>query len=256
MSATISGPIERFDQGVFVVIGAAGGIGRCICRGLVDRGASIAVTSRSEDRLESVADEFGADHRAILDATDDSAVDDFLQKLGEGEAPLAGVVNCAGTILIKPAHLTTPDEFDETIRINLLTSFNVVRSAGKVMKKGGSVVLFSTAAAIAGVPNHEAIAAAKGGVAALARSAASSYAARGLRFNAVAPGLVKTPLAERITSNERSLETSRKMHAMGRVGEPEDCASAALWFLDPANGWATGQVLAVDGGLSRLMPTG
>ena len=103
-----------------------------------------------------------------------------------------------------------------------------------------------------GLPNHDAIAAAKGGVSALARSSAATYASRGLRVNAIAPGLVDTPLAARLTANPKSLEASRAMHPLGRIGTVDDIAAAACWLLDPATSWVTGQVLSVDGGLSTV----
>jgi NAD(P)-dependent dehydrogenase (short-subunit alcohol dehydrogenase family) len=120
------------------------------------------------------------------------------------------------------------------------------------MGKGGSVVLVSSAAARLGLANHEAIAAAKAGVIGLTLSAAATYAARGLRVNAVAPGLVRTPLTARITGSEAALKASTALHALGRIGEPEDVASAIAWLLDPAQSWVTGQVLGVDGGLATL----
>ena len=86
------------------------------------------------------------------------------------------------------------------------------------------------------------------------RSAAATYASRGLRFNAVAPGLVRTPLADAITSNPAALESSTNMHALGRIGEPRDVASAITWLLDPSNDWISGHVLRVDGGLANLRP--
>ena len=106
--------------------------------------------------------------------------------------------------------------------------------------------------------SDEAIAAAKGGVEGLVRSAAATYGAQGIRFNAVAPGLVRTPLTERITSNEKAAEASRSLHVLGRFGEPADVASAIIWLLDPAQSWVTGQVVGVDGGLgtARTMPRG
>ena len=119
--------------------------------------------------------------------------------------------------------------------------------------KSGSILLFSTAAVRIGLPNHEAIAAAKGGVEGLVRSAASSYASKGIRVNAVAPGLTRTPMTERNTSNEQALKKSEGMHALGRIGEPEEIVSAACWMLDPAQSWVTGQILAVDGGLSTIV---
>ena len=103
-----------------------------------------------------------------------------------------------------------------------------------------------------GLPNHEAIAAAKGAVGGLVRSAAATCAPRRLRINALAPGLVDTPLAARITGNPKSLEVSIGMHPLGRIGRPDDLAAAARWLLDPATDWVTGQVILVDGGMAKV----
>ena len=100
--------------------------------------------------------------------------------------------------------------------------------------------------------NHEAIAAAKAGVVGLMRSAAATYAANGIRFNAVSPGLVDTPLSQKITSNDRTLAASTALHPLGRIGTPEDVAEAVCWLLSPASSWVTGQVIGVDGGLATL----
>ena len=96
------------------------------------------------------------------------------------------------------------------------------------------------------------IASAKAGVEGLTRAAAASYASSGLRFNAVAPGLTKTPLTSRLTSNEASRKASEAMHPLGRLGEPDEIARAIAFLLDPANDWITGQVIGVDGGLARV----
>jgi NAD(P)-dependent dehydrogenase (short-subunit alcohol dehydrogenase family) len=121
-------------------------------------------------------------------------------------------------------------------------------------KTGGTIILLSTAAARIGLPNHEAIAAAKAGVIGLMQSAAASYASRGIRVNAVAPGLVKTGMTQRIWSNEKSAAFSKSMHAIGRLGEAKDVASLIVWLLQPENDWVTGQVFGVDGGLGTLRP--
>ena len=112
----------------------------------------------------------------------------------------------------------------------------------------------SSAAARIGLANHEAIAAAKAGVEGLARSAASTYAPRGVRINVVAPGLVRTPLSARLVGNDASVKASVAMHALGRIGEPDDVASLIEYLLDPSHRWVTGQVFGVDGGLSTLRP--
>jgi NAD(P)-dependent dehydrogenase (short-subunit alcohol dehydrogenase family) len=119
---------------------------------------------------------------------------------------------------------------------------------------GGSIVLLASAVAQRGMINHEAIAAAKAGVVGLALSAAATYARYNIRVNCVAPGLTRTPLTAALTQNELTLKASAALHPLGRIGEPEEVASAIRWFLSPDQRWVTGQVLAVDGGLSTVQP--
>lgn len=241
------------DDRRYLILGAAGGIGSAVARRLAARGAKLVLVGRSPEPLEALADELGA--RALpADARDFGAVEEAV-RTARGEGALAGAVNCVGSILLKPAHLVSEEDFDDTVGRNLRTAFALVRGVGRVAARdegGTSVVLVSTAAARIGLPNHEAIAAAKAGVEGLARSASATYARAGIRVNAVAPGLVDTPLAARITGNERALETSRSMHAAGRIGRPDDVARMIEWLLDPAQDWVTGQVFGVDGGLATV----
>jgi NAD(P)-dependent dehydrogenase (short-subunit alcohol dehydrogenase family) len=187
-----------------------------------------------------------------LDATKTSEVEAAAARAVESTGRLDGIANCVGSLLLKPAHLTSDEEWEETLAKNLTSAFAAVRSAGRTMTDGGSVVLVSSAAARLGLASHEAIAAAKAGVIGLAQSAAATYAARGIRVNAIAPGLVRTPLTARITGSETALKASTALHALGRVGEPEEVAGAIDWILDPAQSWITGQVIGVDGGLSTV----
>ncbi len=241
---------------VMVVIGAGGGIGSAVARRLHERGAVLELAGRTESSVKAVADELGAAAQP-LEASDFDAVEAYLAQAHETHGRIDGIVNCAGSIMLKPAHLTSREEFDETLRVNLHTAFAVVRAGAKVMMKtGGSIVLMSTTAARVGLSNHEAIAAAKGGVSGLALAAAATYAPRGVRCNVVAPGLVETPLSERITKNDASRKASESMHPLGRLGQPEDIAAAIEWLLDPAQSWVTGQILGVDGGLATVRPRG
>jgi len=157
-------------------------------------------------------------------------------------------------MVLKPAHLTSREQYDDVVAASLTTAFATVRAAGRQMRGGGSVVLVSSAAALAGLSNHDAIAAAKAGVIGLTLAAASSYATQGLRINAVAPGLTQTKLTAGLTATEGSRKVSEGMHALGRLGTPEDVARGVVFLLDPANDWITGQVLGIDGGLSSLRP--
>jgi len=148
---------------------------------------------------------------------------------------------------------TPPEEMEEVLAQNFWSAFHVLRQGVRaLMPQGGSIVLTASAVALHGLPNHEAIAAAKGAVIGLARSAAATYARRGLRINVIAPGLTQTPLTASLFSRPTVVELSRRYHALGRLGKPEDVAQAIAFLLDPASSWITGQVLAVDGGLSSL----
>lgn len=228
-------------MGHFLVIAASSGIGQATVSLLKEAGNSVFTTARNTSKINP---------DALLDATDFDAVDAIFKQAG----PIDGVVNCSGSLWLKSAHTTSKEQYQSVIDASLTTAFATVRSAGKYMKKGGSVVLLSSAAAMEGLANHEAIAAAKAGITGLTISAAATYAGQNLRVNAVAPGLVETPLTSALTANENSRKFSEAMHALGRLGKPGDIARAIVFLLDPANSWITGQVLAVDGGLSRVRP--
>ena len=239
------------EDRVVVVLGGTGGIGGEVARRLVERGDRVVIAARSAGEVESRAAELGAEGR-VVDARDPDAVTELLGEAA-GMGRLSGVVHAVGTLSLRPAHMTSPASFRETLEHNLVSAFNVIRAAAPLLRDagGGSLVFFSSAAARTGLPNHEAIAAAKGGVAALARSAAATYAGWGVRVNVLAPGLVRTPLTESITGSERAMDRSLEMHPLGRIGEPTDIAAAAVWLLEPES-WVTGQEIGVDGGLATL----
>jgi 3-oxoacyl-[acyl-carrier protein] reductase len=236
----------------FVVVGASGGIGSEVCRRLAKPGVRLVLAARDAARLEALAAECHAKGAECAvepcDATDSTAIDAVFGRAGS----VVGAVNLCGSILLKPAHATTNQEFADTLAANVTTAFNVLRGAVKVMAEGGSVVLMSSVAARFGLPNHEAIAAAKGAVGGLVLAAAATYAPRKIRVNAVAPALVRTPLSAKITANELSLKASTAMHPLGRIGEPADIAAVVAWLLAGESGWVTGQVFGVDGGMSAV----
>jgi NAD(P)-dependent dehydrogenase (short-subunit alcohol dehydrogenase family) len=230
-----------------VIAAAYSGIGTSLAHKLAASGHELLLLGRNSDKLMALGSALGAQH-ALVDLTNLEA----LEAAVAGFGPIDALVNCAGSILLKPAHITSEADFDQTIATNLKTAFFALRAATKNMPNGGSIVLVSTAAARLGYANHEAIAAAKGGVIGLTLSAAATYANRNIRVNCVAPGLVDTPLAAKITSNEAALKSSLALHALNRIGKPEDVASMIAFLVDPANSWIAGQVFGVDGGLGTL----
>jgi len=235
-----------------LVVGGGGGIGAAVARLIVASGGQVFLAGRDEGKLAAVGGELGMPYGTV-EAADPDAIDACADAAAAALGGLDGIVNCAGSLLLKPAHLTTTAEWQATLAANLSSAFGCVRAAGRLLKAaGGSVVLVSSAAARVGLANHEAIAAAKAGVIGLVLSAAATYAKQKIRFNAVAPGLVRTPLTKGLVASELAEKASVGMHPLGRLGEPEDVARAIHFLLDPAQGWITGQVLGVDGGLADL----
>jgi NAD(P)-dependent dehydrogenase (short-subunit alcohol dehydrogenase family) len=246
---------------IFLVYGATGGIGAELCKRLASHdGAQVILAGRDESKLAELHASLPNSSQAsiqVVDVHSPQSVDAVTASVVKQYGQLTGVANCVGSVVLKSAHATTLDEFENTLRVNLFSSFNILKSSVKSMMKnpnGGSIVFCSSAVAKHGLANHEAIAAAKGGVAGMALSAAATYAPKNIRINCVAPGLTKTPMTSKITSNEGMLKASVAMHALKRIGEPTDVAAALEFLMDPKNNFITGQVLAVDGGLSSLRP--
>lgn len=234
-----------------VVLAPRSAIAGAIIERLQGNGSRIAALGRD---LTDFSRE-GIDWSATCDLTDFEMVHSAVLTAREELGGLTGLVNCAGSMLLKPAHLTTAEEFQECLSASLGTAFAAVRAAKDAFQRnGGSVVLISSAAATLGMGNHEAIAAAKAGIEGLARSAAATYASSAIRFNVVAPGLVESPLSARITGNAGARRISEQLHPLGSLGQPEDVSRAVCWLLDPAQRWVTGQVLGVDGGLASVQP--
>ena len=274
------------DGPVYVVFGATGGIGAEVSRLLHASGGRVTLVGRNAEKLDALAASLPGAHatrcaNAAAAGEADAAIAGAMERYGRVD----GVANCVGSVVLKAAHMTSDAELAAVMETNMGTSFSILRASVKAMTragaKGGSVVLCSSAVARFGLPNHEAIAAAKGAVAGLALSAAATYAPQNVRVNVVSPGLVRTnaeclvllarlrelpthvaprasqtrtPMTTRITGNEAALKASIEMHALKRIGEPGDSARAIAFLLDPANSFITGQNLGVDGGLGSLKP--
>ncbi len=240
---------------VTVLLGATGGIGAATARRLAAAGHRLHLLGRDADRLTELAAEVGAAGTATVDARDVDAVGAAVEAVAAAEGRLDGAASLVGSLLLKAAHQTSGAEWAEVLATNLTSAFALLRAAAPRMRgTGGSIVLMSTAVVRTGMANHEAIAAAKGGVEGLVRAAASTYGGTDVRVNAVAPGLTRTPLTARITANPAQEEASAQLHALGRIGEADEVAGAVAWLLDPATTWVTGQVLGVDGGLGSARP--
>lgn len=229
-----------------LVVGATGGIGSALARLLASQGAKLVLMARSAEPLGALAEELGAvawsgDHLSPEDLK--GAV--MASLAHHGEAPW-GLVHAVGSILLRPTHLIKAADFEATWRTNVLGPFLAMQAVLPAMQRArsGSVVLCSSVAGSVGLHQHEAIAAAKSGLEGLVRSAAQSYAQVGIRVNAVAPGLVETPLSASLRASEAAVKASEAMHPLGRLGQPEEVAEAIAYLMGAD--WVTGTILPVD----------
>ncbi len=233
-----------------LVTGASGGIGSALARRLSHQGRNIFLAGRDVAKLESLSAELNAPYLA-----GDLTTSSFARKLitaARGQlGSLDGVAHCVGALLLKPGHRTTDAEWLDTLHTHLTSAFFIMRESVQAMpESGGALVFISSAAARHGFANHEAIAGAKAGIIGLTLSAAATQARRKIRVNCVAPGLTETPLTAGITGNETMLKASAGMHALGRIGQPDEIAAAIQFLLD--HEWITGEVLSVSGGLGSV----
>ncbi len=236
-----------------LIFGATGGIGEALARRLSAQGMPLFLSARSEDRLSRLAQDLGAGHEAV-DVLNGS-IEQVVMRAAGAEG-LAGLAYCVGSIVLKPLSRTTPDDFLDAFRLNTLGAATAIRAAHKALAAAsGSIVLFSTVAVAQGFTSHAVISAAKGGVEGLTRALAAEFAPK-VRVNAIAPSLVQTPLAAAITSNDALAKGIAQLHAVPRLGEPEDIAAVAAFLLRKESSWITGQVIAVDGGRSRVRTKG
>jgi len=232
----------------YVIFGAYGGIGSALCRRLAKRGAHLLLAGRNEQHLADLATELRAES-FCLDASSLPQVESCMRRAADFYGEVNGVANCVGSLLLKPAHLISEEEWDATVATNLKSAFVVVRAAAITMtQKGGSVVLLSTAAARIGLPNHEVISAAKAGVEGLTRALAQELGTDGIRVNCIIPGWVMTPrqLAEAVDTEAAA--TIAREQALTRRVFPDDIARMALWLAADDSSACTGQNWIVDGG--------
>lgn len=236
--------MANFTNKTILVIGGTSGIGQAIVHNLLENDAQVVMASRKEPASE-IAEQV---RHLSLDVTDTST------ELSGLPDVVHGLVYTPGSINLKPFSALKPDDFMADFQLNALGAIRVIKAALKSLKaaQGASVVMFSTVAVQVGLNYHTSVATAKGALEGLGRSLAAELAAQKIRVNLIAPSLTDTPLAQNLLSTEEKKSASRQRHPLGRYGQPEDIARAALFLLSDESDWITGQTLHVDGGLSTL----
>lgn len=240
-----------------LIYGGTGGIGLATARALRVRGFALHLAARDAGRLEAAAAELGETTVIAGDVADAAFFGRATREAGEA---LAGLVYAVGTINLRPLARLTRDDAETDFRINALGAFSAVQAAADALKAGAGeagagVVLFSTVAVAQGFAAHASVAMAKGAVEGLALSLAAELAPH-VRVNVVAPSLTRTPLAAAITGNATLAQGIASMHALQRLGTPEDVAGLSAFLVSAEAGWITGQVVGVDGGRAMLRTKG
>ena len=234
-------------------MGGSSDIGQILCRSLLSNGHSVSVIGRDESRMIELQELGAIVHTG--DATDEDFVSRAVGSFAEiGEGNIDGVAHLVGSLSIRPPHAMSSEAFNQVIQTNLTSAFITLSKSCKYMLRngGGRIVFTSSVAASLGLTNHEAISAAKGGVESMTRSAAATYSKRGIRVNAVAPGLTDTRMAAPITKSESSREAAVGKIPLNRINLPEEAARAIEWLLIGAPDNITGQILHLDGGMSQI----
>lgn len=167
---------------------------------------------------------------------------------------ISGLVYFPGTINLKPFTMLKEEDYLNDFNINVMGAVKALKKVINNLKEGngGSVVFVSSVAANLGLPYHASIAASKSALEGLAKSLASEYASSKVSFNVVAPSLTNTPMAANLLKTERQIEANEERNPMKQIGSPEQIAKSINFLLDAHQNWMTGQVIAVDGGMSNL----
>ena len=246
-----------FDDKVALVTGAASGLGLATAKAFAGSGASVVLADWNEESVRSAAKALKADgHRALAircDVSDDAQVETMIGETLEHFGRLDAAYNNAGVqnVLAETAD-TTREDYERVMGINLRGVWSCMKFELQQMRKQGSgaIVNCSSLGGLLGGAERGIYHAAKHGVLGFTKSAALEYARRGIRINAICPGMIQTPMSDQMVAagQGEALKAMEKSIPMGRVGRPEEIANAVLWLCSGAASYVTGQSISVDGG--------
>jgi NAD(P)-dependent dehydrogenase (short-subunit alcohol dehydrogenase family) len=246
-----------FENKVALVTGAASGLGLATAKAFAESGARVVLADWNEREVQAAAKEIADNgHKTLAircDVSDDAQVEAMVKQAVATFGQLDAAYNNAGVqnVLAETAE-TTREDYDRVMGINLRGVWSSMKFELQQMRKQGSgaIVNCSSLGGLVGGAERGIYHAAKHGVIGFTKSAALEYATRGIRVNAVCPGLIWTPMADQMVASGQgdALKDMEKMIPMGRVGRPEEIADAVLYLCSSAASYITGQSISVDGG--------
>ena len=242
-------------QKIVLITGATGGLAQALVKKLTIDNYQLVLVSRNPKKLAEI---YGDQHTQIIaDCSTTLGAKHVFNEIEKQNMVLDSLAHCVGNIRLGSLHRTSEADFLDCISTNLFSAFFTLSCFVEHLKKfskHGAAVFVSSAAASIGIQNHEAVSAAKGGLEALVRSAAATYAASNIRINAVSPGLLDTPAAATILSSDLMREIAAKQYPIKGIGNTEDVADLMTWLLSEKAQRVTGQVWSIDGGFSSIRP--
>ena len=231
----------------YLIFGATGSIGSSLAEKLKNSGYNIHLVARNKTELKSLTEKLECSH-SVADVLEEG----FVEKVKTDISEVKGIAYCVGSIDLKPLRMINEQDFQKCMKLNLYSAVEIIKGFQESLKKNnGSIVLFSTVAAQRGFTNHAIIASTKAAVEGLTVSLAAEFAPN-IRVNCVAPSLTKSKIAEPMLKNTTIAEGIAKAHPLKRLGEGKDSAALAKFLLTEDSSWVTGQIIAVDGGRSKL----
>ena len=234
-------------SGKYIIFGATGSIGSSLAEKLTNDKADIHLVARNQDEVKSLAERLDCSFTVA-----DVLQDGFIEKVKADVPEAKGIAYCVGSIDLKPVRMAKEEDFNKCMKLNLYSAVEAIKGFQDSLRKNkGSIVLFSTAAVHRGFTNHSIIASAKAAVEGLAISLAAEFAPN-IRVNCIAPSLTNSKIAQPMLKNSAIADGIAKAHPLKRIGEGQDSASLAKFLISEDSSWITGQVIAVDGGRSRL----
>jgi NAD(P)-dependent dehydrogenase (short-subunit alcohol dehydrogenase family) len=241
----------KLDGRVAVVIGAGSGIGQAAARGLAAHGASVICADVHREAAEQTAREIGSTATPIsIDITQTESVAGTFRTVVDEHRRLDIVVTTPGANVRKPISDYQDEEFDRVIELNLKGTFRVLREAGRIMSErgGGSIIAFSSIRSQVVEPGQGVYAATKAGIVQMVRALAAELGPKGVRVNAIAPGVVETPLTRPIKARPEWYEAYAAKSVFGRWASADEMAGPVVYLASDASSYVTGSVLFVDGG--------